>query len=147
MLGGGVIAIPFTFLASPYSLLSFLCRGLFLSLVLSSPHLTSPSHPSTLSTSQPHSSTLRNTFILLGSAPLSPTGRDSRALALLSIWYVPEHHNRSPSAFVAVLIQSPGLTIALLFPSITYQFPINSSARSAYSSCITFLTFSGAFFY
>jgi len=115
MLSGGVIAIPFTFLASPYSLLFFLCCRRFLSLVLSSPHLSSPSHPSTFSTSQPHSSTLRNTFILLGSAPLSPSGRDSRALALLSIWYVSEHHNQSPSAFVAVLIQSPGLTLLLYF--------------------------------
>jgi hypothetical protein len=73
------------------------------------------SHSSTLnlSTSLFHPS--QHTFILLGSAPLSPTGRDSGALVLLGIWYVSDHHNQSPFAFVAVLIQSPSLTLLLYF--------------------------------
>ena len=116
MLRRGVIAVPFTFLASPYSLLPFfVLRSLSVPrLMLSSPTLTFPPfHPLNLPASLFHPS--RHTFILLGSAPLSPTGRDSGALVLLSIWYVPEHHNQSPSAFVAVLIQSPGLTLLPCF--------------------------------
>ena len=114
--GSGVVAFPFTFLASPYSLLpSFVLWSLSVPrLILSSPSLTFPPfHPLNLSTSLFHPS--RHTFILLGSAPLSPTRRDSGALVLLSIWYVSEHHNRRPSAFVAVLIQSSGLTLLPCF--------------------------------
>ena len=83
-----------------------LCCGGFLSLV---PLF----HPLNLSTSLFHPS--QHTFIFLGSAPLSPTGRDSGALVLLSIWYVSDHHNQSPFAFVAILILSPGLTLLLCF--------------------------------
>ncbi len=81
-----------------------------------------PFHPLNLSTSLFHPS--RHTFILLESAPLSSTGRDSGALVLLSIWYVPEHHNQSPSAFAAVLIQNPGLTLLpCFFQALRINFP------------------------
>ena len=116
MLSGGIIAIPFTFLALPYSLLPFIVLWSLSvpRLILSSPSLTFPPfHPLNLSTSLFHPS--RHTFILFGSAPLLPTGRDSGALVPLSIWYVLEHHNQSPSTFVAVLVQSPGLTLLLCF--------------------------------